>query len=185
MPDMFPVQAVKENYSFSSSILLYQLGDNSPAPGSCKQLWGLKNPEAEFSHPFDHSRLSHTNYFSMYVVPALTQPQRCQRRNGKREATPQPTQGKKKLGGTRRHLFDFAGLPVHKKGGSKTSFSMTSASYLHNLANSEAQTENKSLTLPQLHRLLSPGYIPGIAKCQISSTEYNGTVACINPFSTS
>jgi len=35
MLDMLPVQVLNVNYS--SSILLYQLRNNSPAPGSCNQ----------------------------------------------------------------------------------------------------------------------------------------------------
>lgn len=144
--------------------------------GGCKQIkncfWGLKIPEADFSHPFDHSWLSHTKNFSMHVVPALTRPQRFQRMKGKAHSNTTAHTRKQKLGGTRRHLFYFAGLPGLEER-RKLSFLMAPASYFHNLPNSMAEMVNKFLILPEIPCLISSGYLLALQNakfCQQNTT---------------
>lgn len=50
---------------------------------------------------------------------------------------------------------------------------MDTASYLHDLPNSTAQMENKSVTLPEIHCLISSGYtlaLQNAKSCQPNTT---------------
>lgn len=174
----------EKNFWFPSSILSYHFRGS----GGCKQskncFWGLKTPEAGFSHPFDHSWLSHTKNFSIHVVPALTRPQRFQRMNGKAKTAPRPTQGNKgweELGGIFFTLLGYLAFTGNKKtvlpNGSCQLFPQPTKFHGSNREKISHSSRN-----PLPHFIWVP---TGIAKHRILSTKYNGTVAYINTFNTS
>lgn len=105
--------------------------------------------------PFARKQLFHV------CGTCTTKPQRCQRKNGKREATPLPTQGNEsweELG----DIFLALLVRLSIKGRSKTPFSTAPDSYLRNLQNSRARMENKPLNRQETHFLISPSYIPAL-----------------------